>query len=60
MKIAEFAREVKLEATKILWPARKESLMTCVMVLVVAAISGLLFLIIDSVIYKIIQFILGI
>lgn len=60
MRIAEFAREVKLETMKILWPTRKESLMTCVMVLFITAISGVFFLLIDSAIYKIIQFILGI
>jgi preprotein translocase subunit SecE len=60
VKVAGFIKEVKLEASKIAWPTRREAVLSCVLVLVMAAISGVFFLLIDTVVYKTIQFLLGI
>jgi preprotein translocase subunit SecE len=45
----EFARETRREIAKVTWPTRKETLVTTAMIVVMAALTGLFFLGIDSV-----------
>lgn len=44
----EFIRQVQAETRKVVWPTRKETIMTGVMVLIMATLLGLFFLGVDS------------
>ncbi|AQR72375.1 preprotein translocase subunit SecE [Sphingomonas sp. LM7] len=44
----EFMRQVEAERKKVAWPTRKETVMTGVMVLIMATLLGLFFLGVDS------------
>jgi preprotein translocase subunit SecE len=45
----EFVNQVKAEASKIVWPTRRETIMTGVMVMIMASILGIFFFAVDSV-----------
>nr|WP_276616385.1 preprotein translocase subunit SecE [Sphingomonas sp. SFZ2018-12] len=45
---AEFFRQVNAERAKITWPSRRETIMTAVMVVIMATILGVFFLAVDS------------
>ena len=44
----EFFRQVRAETAKIVWPTRKEVMMTAVMVVIMTSILGLFFFGVDS------------
>ncbi len=44
----EFVRQVQAEARKIVWPTRKETVMTGVMVMVMTSLLGVFFIGVDS------------
>ncbi|TGX54298.1 preprotein translocase subunit SecE [Sphingomonas gei] len=44
----EFMRQVRAETAKIVWPSRRETIMTGVMVLIMATLLGVFFLGVDS------------
>jgi len=44
----EFIRQVQAETRKVVWPTRRETIMTGVMVLIMATMLGLFFLGVDS------------
>ncbi|MDG5489884.1 preprotein translocase subunit SecE [Sphingomonas sp. FW199] len=44
----EFVNQVKAEASKIVWPTRRETIMTGVMVLIMASILGIFFFAVDT------------
>jgi preprotein translocase subunit SecE len=46
--IAEFVRQVQVERKKIVWPTRRETITTAVMVLIMTSILGVFFFGIDS------------
>jgi preprotein translocase subunit SecE len=46
--LADFIRETRQEINKVTWPTRRETLMTTVMIVVMALIAGVFFLAIDS------------
>jgi preprotein translocase subunit SecE len=56
---AEFIREVRREAKKVTWPTRKETLISSLMVVVLAVVASVFFLIIDWIAGNAVQFILG-
>ena len=60
MNPAKFAREVRQEVNRVVWPTRKETLISTAMVLALVAISALFFLMIDNIIAYGVQWILGI
>jgi len=60
VKLFSFFQEVKVEASKVVWPLPKETAMIVALVLGVVAISGLFFLMVDSLVYKFVQLVLGI
>jgi len=45
-----FVREVRNEATKVTWPARKETLVTTGLVVAMATLAAIFFFIIDQII----------
>ena len=44
----EFLRQVRAETAKVVWPTRRETVMTGVMVVVMTTILALFFLLVDS------------
>ena len=54
----EFMRQVRTEASKVVWPTRRETLMTAVMVMIMAAVLAVFFLGVDSLFSTIVQFLL--
>lgn len=59
MNPAKFIREVRVEAGKVVWPSRKETMMSTIMVLILVFISALFFWFVDSVISWAVRAILG-
>ena len=57
---SKFLKEVKQEGQKIVWPTRKETLITTAMVFVMVLIFSLFFLLVDNIISWFIRLILGI
>ena len=46
----KFAREVRIEVTKVTWPSRKETMVTTALVLAMAALTSIFFFVVDQVI----------
>lgn len=59
MNPAKFIREVRSEVGKVTWPTRKETIISTIMVLVLALIAALFFLAVDAVFASAITWILG-
>lgn len=57
---AKFVREVRQETSRVTWPTRKETYISVIMVLVLVIISSLFFLVVDSIIAWIVQWILDV
>ena len=55
----EFFRQVRAESAKIVWPTRKETVMTAVMVVIMTTILGLFFFGVDSAFSAIVRFLIG-
>jgi preprotein translocase subunit SecE len=55
----EFFRQVRTEANKIVWPTRRETVMTAIMVVIMTSVLGLFFLGIDSFFGWIVHLLLG-
>jgi preprotein translocase subunit SecE len=55
----EFLRQVRAESAKIVWPTRKETMMTGLMVIIMTALLALFFFGIDSAFSSIVQTLLG-
>ena len=54
----EFIRQVRSEASKVVWPTRRETMMTAVMVMIMTSLLAVFFLGVDSVFSTIVQFLL--
>ena len=59
LKPVKFLKEVKQEGKKIVWPTRKETLITTAMVFVMVLIFSIFFLLVDNIISWFIKLILG-
>jgi preprotein translocase subunit SecE len=57
---AKFIREVRQEMGKVVWPTRKETVTSSIMVLVLVMISALFFTLVDKIIFSLVNAILGI
>ena len=55
----EFFRQVRAESAKIVWPTRKETVMTAVMVLIMTVILGIFFFGVDSAFSGIVRMLLS-
>ena len=55
----EFLRQVRAESAKIVWPTRKETMMTAVMVVIMTALLALFFFGVDWAFSAIVQALLG-
>jgi preprotein translocase subunit SecE len=56
---AAYIRQVRQEFSRITWPSRKQSSVSSLVVVVMVAIMGLFFLIVDSLIVWILKQLLG-
>ena len=56
---AEFVNQVRAEASKIVWPTSRETMMTTVMVVIMTSILGLFFFSIDSVFGALVKWLLA-
>ncbi|MES3019197.1 MAG: preprotein translocase subunit SecE [Bacteroidota bacterium] len=57
--ILEFIRQVRQETSKVTWSTRKEVMVSTSVVLVMVLIASVFFLIVDGVIFKVTQAIMG-
>ena len=55
----EFIRQVRAEGAKVVWPTRKETVTTAIMVLIMTIILAIFFFGVDSLFNTIVQFLLG-
>ena len=55
----EFIRQVRHEASKVVWPTRRETVMTAVMVLIMTSLLAIFFLGVDSVFSTIVKWLLS-
>mgnify|MGYP003577083022 CR=1 FL=1 len=55
----QFMQQVKAETAKVVWPSRKETIMTGVMVLIMASLLGMFFLGVDAIFDAIVRFLLS-
>jgi len=60
VRAVDFFREVKQELVKVKWPAMNEVGITLAFVIVAAGIAGIVLLLVDSAIYKLVKMFLGI
>ena len=56
----EFVNQVRAEASKIVWPTSRETIMTGVMVVIMTSLLGLFFFGIDTFFGAIVQWLLGV
>jgi len=56
---AKFIREVRQEVGKVVWPSRKETMISTAMVLMLILISAVFFYVVDSIISWAVRSILG-
>lgn len=56
---AKFIREVRSEISKVIWPTRRETMISTAMVLVLAFVAALFFLAVDGVFAVAVRWILG-
>lgn len=55
----EFLRQVRTETAKVVWPTRKETITTGIMVLIMTTLLGLFFFGVDSAFAAIVKALLG-
>ena len=55
----EFVNQVRAEARKIVWPTRRETVTTAVMVLILTTLLAVFFFGVDSAFNAIVKFLLG-
>ncbi len=56
----EFLQQVREEGNKVTWPSRRETMISTVMVFVMVAVASVFFLIVDLVLHRGVQWLLGI
>jgi preprotein translocase subunit SecE len=55
----EFLRQVRAETAKIVWPSRRETMMTALMVIIMTALLAIFFFGVDTAFSSIVQALLG-
>ncbi len=55
----EYFRQVRAETAKVVWPTRKETMMTAVMVVIMTTLLGIFFFGVDSAFSAIVKFLLS-
>jgi len=57
--VGEYFRQVRAEGSKVVWPTRKETVTTAIMVLIMTTLLAIFFFGVDSFFNTIVQFLLG-
>ena len=57
--IPEFINQVRTETRKVVWPSRRETVTTAIMVVAMTSILGIFFFVVDSVFSRIVRALLG-
>lgn len=60
MNPAKFIREVRQEMDKVIWPTRKETVVSTVMVLALVSVAAMFFVVVDRLIGTVVRAIIGI
>lgn len=47
---AQFIQQVRAEASKVVWPTRRETMLTTVMVFIMATLAAIFFFLVDQII----------
>jgi preprotein translocase subunit SecE len=55
----EFIQQVRAEATKVVWPSRRETLITTGLVMLMAVFASLFLLLVDEVLRVLVSLVLG-
>ena len=55
----EFVQQVRAEAAKVIWPTRRETLITTGLVLMLVVFTSLFFLVVDEVLRTVVSLVLG-
>ncbi len=55
----EFIQQVRAEAAKVVWPTRRETLVTTGLVLMLVVFTSLFFLVVDQVLREVVSVVLG-
>jgi preprotein translocase subunit SecE len=55
----EFMNQVKAETKKVVWPSRRETIMTGVMVMIMTSLLGIFFVGVDSLFDALVRFLLS-
>ena len=55
----QYFREVRAEASKVVWPTRKETVTTAIMVMILTTLLAVFFFGVDSLLNTIVQFLLS-
>ncbi len=55
----EFFRQVRAEGSKVVWPTRKETVTTAIMVAILTSVLAVFFFGVDAMFSAIVQFLLG-
>jgi preprotein translocase subunit SecE len=55
----EFINQVKAETAKVVWPSRRETVMTAIMVVVMTLMLGIFFFVVDWGFSRIVRFLLS-
>jgi preprotein translocase subunit SecE len=55
----EFIQQVRAEAAKVVWPTRRETLITTGLVLALVVFVSLFFLVVDQVLREVVSLVLG-
>jgi preprotein translocase subunit SecE len=55
----EFIQQVRAEAAKVVWPTRRETLVTTGLVLLLVVFTSLFFLVVDQVLREVVSLVLG-
>jgi preprotein translocase subunit SecE len=56
----KFLQEVRAETQKVTWPTRRETMITTLMVFIMAGVAGIFFAVADQVIRYLVTLVLGI
>jgi len=60
LNVAEFAQQVRQEASRVTWPSRKETMVTTGMVFLMVFIAAAFFFVVDQVMSHAVRLIFGI
>jgi preprotein translocase subunit SecE len=55
----EFIQQVRAEAAKVIWPTRRETLITTGLVLALVVLTSVFFVVVDQVLRQVVSLVLG-